>query len=115
MFQQAVSYIGNNIRRTGLYDQLAYRNYQHVNPILASIEAVGRFSMARFAGIDSTQIDLTAFAPTTAPVNRNQYNLGLNYYLYPSMILKFAYEWNPALGGIALNDDTFRSQFVWAF
>ena len=114
-FQQAVSYIGNDIRRTGMYSQLAYRNYQHSNPILASIEVVGRFSMARFSGIDPTQIDLTAFAPGNAPVNRNQYTLGLNYYLYPSMIVKFDYEWNPALGGIALNDNTFMSQYVWAF
>ena len=114
-YQQANSYIGNDIRRTGMYTQLAYRDYQNSHPILASIELVGRFSMARFSGIDPTQIDLTAFAPGTAPVDRNQYTLGLNYYLYPSMILKFDYEWNPALGGIVLNDNTFMSQFVWAF
>ena len=114
-FQQAGAYIGNNIRRTGMYTQLAYRDYQNPNPILASIELVGRFSLARFSGIDPTQIDLTAFAPGTAPVDRNQYTLGINYYLYPSMILKFDYEWNPALAGIVLNDNTFMSQFVWAF
>lgn len=114
-FQQARAYIGNNIRRTGMYAQLAYRDYQNANSVLASIELIGRFSLARFSGIDPTQIDLTAFAPGTAPVDRNQYNLGINYYLYPSMVLKFAYEWNPTLGGIALNDNTFMSQFVWAF
>jgi hypothetical protein len=31
------------------------------------------------------------------------------------MFVKFDYEWNVALGGIALNGDTFMSQFVWAF
>jgi hypothetical protein len=113
--QQAKSYIGNNIRRTGMYAQLAYRDYQNPHPILSSIELIGRFSLARFSGIDPTQIDLTAFAPGTAPVDRNQYNIGINYYLYPSMVIKFAYEWNPALAGIVLNDDTFMSQFVWAF
>lgn len=114
-FQQATSYIGNDICRAGMYAQLAYRDYQNVNPVLASIELVGRFSAARFSGIDPTQIDLTAFGPGTAPVNRNQYTLGINYYLYPSMIMKFDYEWNPAMGGISLNDNTFMSQFVWAF
>jgi hypothetical protein len=114
-YQQANSYIGNDIRRTGMYTQLAYRDYQNTLPILASLELVGRFSMARFSGIDPTTIDLTAFAPGTAPVDRNQYTLGINYYLYPSLVLKFDYEWNPALGGIVLNDNTFMSQFVWAF
>jgi hypothetical protein len=114
-FQQANSYIGNNIRRTGMYTQLAYRDYQNPNTILASIELVGRFSLARFSGIDPTQIDLTAFAPASAPVDQNQYDLGINYYLYPSMIVKFAYEWNVALGGIDLNQNQFMSQFVWAF
>ena len=114
-YQQAGSYIGNDIRRTGMYTQLAFRDYQNTLPMLASLELVGRFSMARFSGIDPTQIDLTAFAPGTAPVDRNQYTLGVNYYLYPSMILKFDYEWNPALAGIVLNDNTFMSQFVWAF
>ncbi len=114
-FQQANAFIGNNIRRTGLYVQLAYRDYQNPNPALASIELVGRFSMARFSGIDPATIDLTAFGPGAAPVDQNQYNLGINYYLYPSMFVKFDYEWNVALGGIALNGGTFMSQFVWAF
>ena len=57
----------------GMYAQLAYRDYQNKNPVLASIEVVGRFSLARFSGIDPAQIDLTAFAPGTAPVDRNQY------------------------------------------
>lgn len=114
-FQQAGSYIGNDIRRTGLYAQLAYRDYQNSNPILSSLEVVGRFSMARFSGIDPTLLDLTAFDPINEPVDRNQYTLGINYYLYPSMIAKFAYEWNPALGGIALNENVFMSQFIWAF
>lgn len=114
-YQQAGSYIGNDIRRTGMYTQLAFRDYQNTLPFLANLELIGRFSMARFSGIDPTQIDLTAFAPGTAPVDRNQYTLGINYYLYPSMVLKFDYEWNPALAGIVLNDNTFMSQFVWAF
>lgn len=113
--QGAGSYIGNDIRRTGMYAQLAYRDYQNSSSILSNIEFVGRFSMARFSGIDPTQIDLTAFAPVTAPVDRNQFTTGINYYLYPSMIVKFAYEWNPTLQGLALNDNVFMSQFVWAF
>jgi hypothetical protein len=114
-FQQAGGYIGNDIRRTGMYVQLAYRDYQHSNPFLASLEIIGRFSLERFSGIDTTQIDLTAFAPGTAPVDGNQYTLGVNYYLYPSMILKFAYEWNPPLPDIALSQNVLMAQYVWAF
>ena len=113
--QQAGSYLGNDIVRTGLYTQLAYRDYQNSYPILASLELVGRFSMVRFSGIDPTLIDPTAFGPGAAPVDQNQYNAGINYYLYPSMVLKFAYEWNLPRGDIALNNNTFMSQFVWAF
>lgn len=114
-FQQAGSYIGNDIRRTGLYAQLAYRDYKNSNPILANLELVGRYGMVHFSGIDATKLDLTAFAPATAPVDRNQYNIGINYYLYPSMAVRFAYEWNPTRGDIGLNDNTFMSRFVWGF
>jgi hypothetical protein len=116
MYQQATSYIGNNIRRTGLYAQVAYIPRDCGIRYLQNLEFVFRYSMERFRGIDPTQLDFTAFAdPTDAPVDRDQYTLGFNYYLYPSMALRFAYEINHELHGVNLHDNVFRAQFVWGF
>ena len=48
------------------------------------------------------------------PVNRNQYTLGLNYYFYPSRILKFAYEINSEIHR-SLRDNVFMMQFATNF
>jgi hypothetical protein len=61
-------------------------------------------------------LDPTAFADLVGvPVDRNQYTFGINYYFYPSMVLKFAYEINRELGGERLSDNVFLAQFAWAF
>src|SRR5262249_25132898 len=71
--QQASSFIGNSIRRQGIYLQAAYRPYQCEHIILRNFEVAVRFSAVRFHGIDPTRIDPTAFAsPQDVPVNRNQ-------------------------------------------
>jgi hypothetical protein len=98
MFEATKPFIGNNINRSGFYTQLAYRNYQSIHKHLQRLEAVFRYSQARFSGIQQGQLNLTSFSPPmTAPVNDNQYTIGLNYYFYPSTILKFAYEINEAV------------------
>ena len=44
-----------------------------------------------FDEIDQAKLDPTTFsAPQNAPLNRNQYTLGVNYYFYPSAFLKIA-------------------------
>ena len=66
-------------------------------------------------GIDPKTLDLTAFgSPFQVPVNRDQYTLGINYYFYPSFVLKFAYEINRE-HGINLHDDAFLAQAVFAY
>lgn len=114
MFEQTKNFIGNNIRRTGLYAQIAYRNYQSLNKYLQRLEGVFRFSEERFRGLDPSKLDLTAFDPQAAPVNRNQYTIGINYYFYPSTVLKFAYEINQELTH-SLNDNEFIAQFATNF
>jgi hypothetical protein len=58
---------------------------------------------------------MSAFpTPFDVPVPRDQYTLGINYYFYPSMVLKFAYEINRERR-INLHDDIFLAQGVWAF
>ena len=116
-FQEATSFIGENIRRHGLYAQVAYRPFEATNQYLQRTEIAYRYSMARFRGIDPANLDFTAFAdsPVDAPVNREQHTVGLNYYFSPAMILKFAYEVNREVSGPDLHDNVFLAQFAWAF
>jgi hypothetical protein len=105
-----------SIRRFGYYAQLAYRPYHVSNRLLQRTELVARYSRARFHGIDPTAIDFSAFdTPIDIPVNRNQYTLGINYYVYPSLLLKFAYEINHERNDIHLKDDVFFAQVAWGF
>ena len=115
-YQQAASYIGNNIRRKGYYAQVAYRPYHLQHPILRNLEVAARYGRVWFHGIDPTQVDPTAFgSPIDVPIDREQWTLGVNYYFYPSMALRLAYEVNHELGDINLHDNIFLAQYVWAF
>ena len=48
------------------------------------------------------------------PVDHNQYTIGINYYLYPSTVLKFAYEINSEVHQ-SLHDNLFMVQFATNF
>jgi hypothetical protein len=116
MYQQAASVIGNNIRRSGAFAQVAYRPYDAPWRVVQRAEVAFRYSYARFQGIDPTALTPAAFAsPQDLPVDRNQYTVGFNYYLYPAMVLKFAYEINQEIGPVQLNDNLFQIQFAWSF
>jgi hypothetical protein len=114
-YQEAMSFLGNNINRRGLYAQVAYRDYQSESRIFKNLEYVFRYGFADFNGIRPSKLNQTAF-PTTfdIPVSRNQYTAGINYYFYPSMVLKLAYEINTERA-LRLNDNIFLAQGVWAF
>lgn len=115
MFQKTADFIGTNIARRGLYAQVAYRDYRRANTFLGNLELVGRFSYANFNGIDATLLDVTAFDSTVlAPVNRNQYAVGVNYYFAPSLVFKCAYEINQELGD-DLRDNRILAQLAWGF
>ena len=114
-YQNTRNFIQNNIQRQGMYAQIAYRNYASLYQHLQRLEYVFRFSDAFFHGIDQTKLDVTAFSPVTgAPVDRNQFTLGVNYYLYASSILKVAYEFNTELHR-SLHDNIFMMQFATNF
>jgi hypothetical protein len=113
--QQAGPIIGHNIHRQGLYTQVAYRNYCAENIHLSRLELVFRYGFANIQGVDPKALNLAAFgSPLQVPVNRDQFTLGLNYYYYASMFVKFAYEINRE-HGLNLRDDVFMVQGVWAF
>ena len=50
-----------------------------------------------------------------APVDRDQYTFGLDYYFYPSLVVKFAYEINKEHNGIDLHDSVLLGQLAWGF
>jgi hypothetical protein len=115
LYQHAASFIGNNIRRSGFYAQAAYRQRDALNKYLQKLEFVGRYSYTAFHGIDPTALNLTTFAtPVDVPVNGNQYTFGVNYWVYPSLVLQFAYEINQQRG-FALHDNIFMAQLGWGF
>jgi hypothetical protein len=115
LYQQAASFIGTNIRRRGLYAQVAYRPLDAPNSYLQKLELVGRYGYTSFSGIDPTAIDPTTFAtPVDVPVNRNQYTIGINYWFYASLVAQVAYEFNQE-PGFPLHDNLFMAQLGWGF
>jgi hypothetical protein len=107
--------LAQKFHRRGLYAQIAYRPYQASHRLLANTEYVFRYSRARFGGIDPGALDLTAFeSPLDAPVDRDQYAFGINYYFAPSVVLKAAYQINQERGD-NLKDDLFLVQLAWGF
>jgi hypothetical protein len=116
MDQQAASVIGNNIARQGLYAQISYRPIDLPNGFLQKTEYVFRYSRVRFKGIDPAQLDYSVFGSTVdAPIDRDQYTVGINHYFYPSLVLKVAYEFNREAGSQSFKDDAFMAQLVWGF
>ena len=50
------------------------------------------------------------------PLDRNRYTFGVNYWFYPSLVLKLAIEFNDELGSTpSLRDNGFLGQIVWGF
>jgi hypothetical protein len=116
-YERTIPFFGNSIERNGFYTQIAYRNYQSTRKHLQRLEPVFRFSDARFRGINQAAVasNVSSFSsPMDAPVDRNQYTIGINYYFYPSAVLKFAYEINSELNK-SLHDNVFMVQFASNF
>jgi hypothetical protein len=116
-YQYTKTFIGDNIDRTGLYAQIAYRDYSSLRKHRQRLEYVFRYSETMFHGINQAGAadNVSSFSPPmNAPVDRNQYTIGINYYFYASSILKFAYEIN-AETRRSLNDNVFMIQFATNF
>jgi hypothetical protein len=114
-YQQAADFIGNNIRRRGLYAQVAYRPRDCCHPILQNLEFVYRYSYVDFRGIDPTLLDLTTFAtPLDVPVRRQQSEFGINYWFAPRTVIKFAFQVNDE-PGFHLHDNQFLTEFAWGW
>jgi hypothetical protein len=110
--QQAVP---SAIHRQGYYAQVAYRPYNHPSRWLQRLEGVFRFDHVAFDGINLAATGLDFGSRERIPVDRNRYTFGLNYYFYPSLIGKVAYEINDELGFPERRDNGFIAQVTWGF
>lgn len=106
---------GGTIRRRGFYTQLAYRPYDCGHPVLEKLEGVIRFDAVRFGGIDPAVAALSFGGRELSPIGRNRYTVGLNYYPYPSLILKAAYALNDEVQFRDRRDHGFLAQVAWGF
>jgi hypothetical protein len=116
-YERTTSFLGHSISRSGFYTQFAYRDYKSTHPHLQKLEYVFRYSQARFAGINQqgAAANLAQFAtPMDAPVDRNQYTIGINYYMFPVTVFKIAYEINEELH-TNLKDNVLFVQFATNF
>jgi hypothetical protein len=113
--QHAQSFQDSNIRRQGFFGQVAYRPRDAANKYLQNVEAIYRYSYVDFRGIDPTTLDLTTFStPVDVPVRRQQSEFGINYYFYPRMVLKCAYQINDE-PGFHLHDNQFITELAWGW
>jgi hypothetical protein len=103
------------IHRRGYYAQVAYRPYDAHHRILQRLEGVFRFDYVRFGGIDPAVAESDFGARERAPIGRNRYTWGLNYYPYPSLILRVAYELNDEVQFRDRADNGFIAQVSWGF
>jgi hypothetical protein len=112
-YENVKTFIGNNIQREGLYTQVAYRNYASLHQHIQRLEYVFRFSDAIFHGINQATLPTGSTLPT-APIDANQYTIGINYYFYASTSLKIAYEFNSEMHK-SLENNVFMMQFATNF
>jgi hypothetical protein len=113
--QHAQSFQPDNIRRNGFYGQVAYRPWDLPPGILQQLEFVYRYSYVDFHGIDPNALDLTTFStPIDVPIRRQQNEFGINYYFYPRMVLKVAYQINDEPNH-HLHDNQFITELAWGW
>lgn len=113
--QQAQPFLPNDITRQGFYAQVAYRPLDCPHKFLQNLEVVYRYGYVDFKGLDPALLTLSAYAtPIDVPVRRQQNEFGLNYYFYPRMLLKGAFQINDE-PGFHLHDNQFITELAWGW
>jgi hypothetical protein len=114
-YQHAADFLQSNIRRRGVNVEVAYRPLDCGNRYLRNVELLYRYGYVDFKGIDPAALDLTTFdSPIDVPVRRSQHELGIDYWFYPRMVLKLAYQLNNE-PGFHLHDNQFITEFAWGW
>ena len=107
------------IHRFGFYSQLAYRQYDNPNPYVLKLEGVFRFDRVEFQGINlpQTGINFGGLGLNYArhPLDQNRYTIGVNYWFYPSLVMKLGIEFYDELGVPSLRDNGFIGQLAWGW
>jgi hypothetical protein len=107
------------IHRFGFYTQVAYRQYNNPHPFFQKLEGVFRFDHVQFDGINLQQTGINfgglGLNYARQPLDRNRFTFGVNYWFYPSLVLKLAIEINDELGVPSLRDNGFLGQLVWGW
>jgi hypothetical protein len=115
-FQQAFDLIGTNIRREGMYTQVAYRPRDASNKYLQNIEFIYRYSYVNFSGIDPTLINPANYAtPIDTPVLHQQHEFGVDYWFTPRLVAKAAYEINTQPGLDTVHNNNFMVELAWGW
>ena len=123
-FQQTQGFVNSvnslplsDITRQGFHGQIAYRPRDSHNKYLQNVELIYRYGYVNFTGIDPTTLDLTmgSYAtPVDVPVRRQQNEIGIDYYFYPRMVLKCAYQINDE-PGFHLHDNQVLAELAWGW
>ena len=106
---------GAPLDRLGFYTQIAYRPFHSSSPVVRRLEGVARYDYVEFRGISAATAGLNFGARENAPIDRSRYTVGLNYYLYESLICKIAYEINEERNFRNLRDNGILAQVTWGF
>jgi hypothetical protein len=106
---------GGMIHRRGFYGQVAYRPYDACSTFLQNLEGLFRYDYVRFGGIDPAVAAQNFGSRELSPIGRNRYTFGMNYYPYPSLIVKLAYEINDEVQFRDLSDNGVIAQVAWGF
>ncbi len=122
MYQQAQPFLNSvsslpltDVTRQGFHGQIAYRPRDSHNKYLQNVELIYRYGYVNFSGIDPTTLDLTTYStPMDVPVRRQQNEIGIDYYFYPRMVLKCAYQINDE-PGFHLHDNQFLTELAWGW
>jgi hypothetical protein len=114
-YQQTGPFSTPDIRRQGLHAQVAYRPRDCPHSFLQNLEVVYRYGYVDFQGIDPGTLTLSAYStPVDVPVRRQQHEIGVNYYFYPRLVLKAAYQINDE-PGFHLHDNQFITELAWGW
>ena len=103
------------IDRDGFYAQFAYRPYDNCNSWIQKFEGVFRFDYVRFRGIDLVQTGTNFGGRARIPIDRNRYTTGINYYPYPSLVLKLAYQISDEIEAEEVDNNGIIARVEWGW
>jgi hypothetical protein len=103
------------IDREGFYLQAAYRPYDHCDHCIQRLEGVFRLDYVRFDWIDLAQTGTDFGTSALIPIDRNRYTFGVNYYPYPSLVLKLAYQISDEVDEPEIDDNGVMARLAWGW